>query len=169
MKKADNFNASKWLIENKITTQSRLNEVEINFGEYKDLINSEDLKKFKTQEEWDSFVKDFNPTIESYRDINKKVPSTILDRFFGDGIYQKKARLDKDQTDTTKKGEYSDWWAKTNDELGLDFDDDIYSYIDSYDEPWQGEFANKVSDIGANDYEDFKSQVQQLYNELNPF
>ena len=26
MKKADNFNASKWLTENKITTQSRLNE-----------------------------------------------------------------------------------------------------------------------------------------------
>lgn len=26
MKKADNFNASKWLVENKITTQSRLNE-----------------------------------------------------------------------------------------------------------------------------------------------
>ena len=28
MKKADNFNASKWLVENKITTQSRLNEDE---------------------------------------------------------------------------------------------------------------------------------------------
>ena len=26
MKKADNFNAKQWLIENKITTQSRLNE-----------------------------------------------------------------------------------------------------------------------------------------------
>ena len=26
MKKADNFNASKWLVENKLTTQSRLNE-----------------------------------------------------------------------------------------------------------------------------------------------
>jgi hypothetical protein len=169
MKKADNFDPSKWLIENKITTQSRLNEVEINFGEYKDLIDFKDLKKFKTQEEWDSFVKDFNSTIESYRDINKKVPSTVLDRFFRDGVFRKKARLDKDQTDTTKKGEYSDWWAKANNELGLDFDDDIYSYIDSYDEPWQGEFANEVSNIEASDYEDFKSQVQQLYNELNPF
>jgi len=28
MKKADNFDASKWLVENKITTQSRLNEAE---------------------------------------------------------------------------------------------------------------------------------------------
>lgn len=26
MKSADNFNANKWLVENKITTQSRLNE-----------------------------------------------------------------------------------------------------------------------------------------------
>ena len=26
MKKADNFNANKWLVENKITTQSKLNE-----------------------------------------------------------------------------------------------------------------------------------------------
>jgi hypothetical protein len=31
MKKADKFDASKWLIENKITTQSRLNEDENNF------------------------------------------------------------------------------------------------------------------------------------------
>jgi hypothetical protein len=29
MKKADNFDASKWLVENKITTQSKLNEVEV--------------------------------------------------------------------------------------------------------------------------------------------
>ena len=29
MKKADNFDAGKWLIENKITTQSKLNEVEV--------------------------------------------------------------------------------------------------------------------------------------------
>jgi hypothetical protein len=31
MKKADNFDAKKWLVENKITTQSRLNEDESNF------------------------------------------------------------------------------------------------------------------------------------------
>jgi hypothetical protein len=31
MKKVDNFDSSKWLIENKITTQSRLNEDESNF------------------------------------------------------------------------------------------------------------------------------------------
>ena len=31
MKKADNFDAKQWLVENKITTQSRLNEDESNF------------------------------------------------------------------------------------------------------------------------------------------
>ena len=30
MKKADNFDAKQWLVENKITTQSRLNEEENN-------------------------------------------------------------------------------------------------------------------------------------------
>jgi large subunit ribosomal protein L27 len=60
------------------------------------------LVEFRKKKDNRSFVKDFNSTIESYRDINKKVPSTILDRFFGDGIYRKKARLNKDQTNTTK-------------------------------------------------------------------
>jgi hypothetical protein len=38
MKKADNFDASKWLIENKITTQSKLNEKESN-----DVLTQEDF------------------------------------------------------------------------------------------------------------------------------
>jgi hypothetical protein len=68
-----------------------------------------------------------------------------------------------------KEGKYSAWWTKANDELGLDFDDDIYSYLDSYDEPWQGKFAQEVTDINADNYEDFKSQVQKLYKKSNPF
>jgi hypothetical protein len=67
------------------------------------------------------------------------------------------------------EGEYSDWWAKADDELELDFNDDIYSYVDSYDEPWQGKFANEVVNIDADNYEDFKNQVKQLYDEINPF
>lgn len=38
MKKADNFDPSKWLVENKITTQSRLNEEESN-----DVLTQEDF------------------------------------------------------------------------------------------------------------------------------
>ncbi len=67
------------------------------------------------------------------------------------------------------EGEYSDWWTKANNELGLDFEDDIYSYVDSYDEPWQNNFATKVINIKTDNYEDFKSQVKKLYNKLNPF
>jgi len=66
------------------------------------------------------------------------------------------------------EGKYSSWFSKANGELGLDFEDDIYSYVDS-DEPWQGKFANKVINIKADNYEDFKSQVEKLYNKLNPF
>ena len=36
MKKADNFNASKWLVENKITTQSRLNTANDVYDSFKD-------------------------------------------------------------------------------------------------------------------------------------
>jgi hypothetical protein len=75
----------------------------------------------------------------------------------------------KIEMDKLNEGEYSDWWAKADDELGLDFGDDIYSYVDSYDEPWQGKFADEVVNIDADNYEDFKNQVKQLYDEINPF
>jgi hypothetical protein len=67
------------------------------------------------------------------------------------------------------EGKYSAWWVKANDELDLDFDDDIYSYLDSYDEQWQKNFAEEVTNIDADNYEDFKDQVKELYDELNPF
>jgi len=80
------------------------------------------------------------------------------------------ARIAKEiEMDKSNEGEYSDWWAKADDELGLDFGDDIYSYVDSYDEPWQGKFADEVVNIDADNYEDFKNQVKQLYDEINPF
>jgi hypothetical protein len=66
------------------------------------------------------------------------------------------------------EGEYSDWWTEANNELGLDFEDDIYDYIDS-DESWQRTFAKEVTNLKASDYETFKSQVQKLYDKLNPF
>ena len=56
MKKADNFNPSKWLIENKITTQSSLKENDILNNTYEvsdeayqrmeDLVNQKDLSNF---------------------------------------------------------------------------------------------------------------------------
>jgi hypothetical protein len=56
-----NFDLRKYLAE------GRLLKEEINFGEYKDIIDFEDLKRFKTQEEWNLFVKYFDSTIEGYR------------------------------------------------------------------------------------------------------
>jgi hypothetical protein len=156
-----NFDLRKYLAEGKLLKE------EINFGEYKDTIDFEDLKRFKTQEEWDLFIKYFDSTIEGYRDINEKVPSTVLDYFFK--VSNQRDRLDKDQTNATEKGEYSDWWAKADKELGFDLDDDIYSYVYSWDEPWENEFAKAVTNIEADNYEDFKSQVKKLYDELNPF
>ena len=79
------------------------------------------------------------------------------------------AQYNQKKREALNEGEYSDWWTKANDELRLDFDDDIYSYVDSYDEPWQGKFADEVVNINATDYEDFKKQVKKLYNEINPF
>jgi hypothetical protein len=44
MKKADNFNAGKWLVENKLTTQSRLNEEEmLSYPQY----DKFEFRKFK--------------------------------------------------------------------------------------------------------------------------
>jgi hypothetical protein len=83
---------------------------------------------------------------------------------------QKTAGLITESEYKTKlnEGEYSDWWAKANTELGLDFDDDIYSYLDSYDEPWQGKFAKEVTDIYASNYEEFKKEVKALYDAIYP-
>ena len=68
MKKADNFDASKWLIENKITTQSRLNEMAAKF---RDLIiyKTTDDEKFK-QQYYLKLVKKYSP--EFYEVLAKK-------------------------------------------------------------------------------------------------
>jgi hypothetical protein len=66
------------------------------------------------------------------------------------------------------EGKYSDWWTKANDELSLDFEDDIYSYSNA-DEDWQRTFAKEVINLETNNYEEFKNKVKELYDELNPF
>jgi hypothetical protein len=46
MKKADNFDAGKWLVENKNTSQSRLNENNIEASELLSLLASPEIKKY---------------------------------------------------------------------------------------------------------------------------
>ena len=46
MKKADNFDAKQWLVENKITTQSKLNENNTEASELLSLLASPEIKKY---------------------------------------------------------------------------------------------------------------------------
>ena len=62
----------------------------------------------------------------------------------------------------------SNWWIRVNKELDLGFDDDIKSYIDSYDEQWQKEFAEEVMDIDTENYKDYKIQVKDIYDSIYP-
>jgi hypothetical protein len=111
-----------------------------------------------------AIVPEMNYTMEEEEAINESfLKMQKLAGVITEAQYNEKKR------EALNEGEYSDWWTKANDELGLDFDDDIYSYVDSYDEPWQGKFADEVVNINATDYEDFKKQVKKLYNEINPF
>jgi hypothetical protein len=74
---------------------------------------------------------------------------------------QKKTLSEEDEVE-------NNWWDKANKELDLGFDDDIESYIDSYDEQWQRKFAEEVMDIDAENYEDYKNQVRDIYNDVYP-
>jgi hypothetical protein len=74
---------------------------------------------------------------------------------------QKKTLSEEDEAE-------NNWWDKANKELDLGFDDDIESYIDSYDEQWQRKFAEEVMDIDAENYEDYKNQVRDIYNDVYP-
>ena len=82
MKKSDNFNIKQWLTENKVTTQSRLNELPSNFSFTQDdviemalekgLISKENveqpevLKALRTA--FSRFTPEDNPTLEdAYR------------------------------------------------------------------------------------------------------
>jgi len=46
MKKSDNFNAMQWLTENKITTQSKLNENNTEASELLSLLASPEINKY---------------------------------------------------------------------------------------------------------------------------
>ena len=60
MRKADNFDARKWLVENKLTTQSRLNEDETSFNitsqQKRDFINQ--MKSFIKDEDFDTAMEE---------------------------------------------------------------------------------------------------------------
>jgi lipopolysaccharide biosynthesis glycosyltransferase len=57
MKKSDNFNAAKWLVENKITTQSRLNE------KIMEILNENPPSEIKLIKKGTKFKNNFNGKI----------------------------------------------------------------------------------------------------------
>jgi hypothetical protein len=73
MKKADNFNASKWLVENKITTQSRLKETKNNYTTLDVKIG--DKVKFYVEVPIQNIGKDGEKTIGTVIKIN---PTTFI-------------------------------------------------------------------------------------------
>jgi hypothetical protein len=57
MKKADNFDAKQWLVENKVTFQSRLNEEEFNLDTYFQKANKEYHWNFRENYTMDMMMK----------------------------------------------------------------------------------------------------------------
>ena len=97
MKKADNFDASKWLTENKITTQSRLNEGKIKnqyvvkdeeeSDEYGDFYSIDKKKAFEYLKQFNSkevsakqFIKDdegFEEFVSNLEDVEQMTDQEI--------------------------------------------------------------------------------------------
>ena len=82
MKKADNFDASKWLVENKVTTQSKLNEEKNQFNGKSLDVYKENFKLLKTKETPKTTVY----TFEFPQEINNKV---INDNPDNEDLYKK--------------------------------------------------------------------------------
>jgi len=208
MKPADNFDPGKWLIENKLTNQSKLNEMPVianpkpipedikeyfleliqiysdgNDNEYNEGQEREVSFEGINFDDWDMDIED-REGFKNARNYLKKNGSTIFKNkinytFSADGedLIMKWTEPDWEQLnempvimDPTEilKSTIQDWWAKANNEFGLDFEDDIYDYIDS-DESWQRKFANEVINIKTKNYKDFKIKVKKIYKKLNPF
>ena len=84
MKKADNFDAKQWLVENKITTQSRLNEEETLTPAQKAALTR--AKKKKEDEESAMFYKaerEAKQKEEQERRASGKLPLTISKYWYG--------------------------------------------------------------------------------------
>jgi hypothetical protein len=74
MKKADNFNAGKWLVENKITTQSRLTEMSIDDIFKADELANKEVSDYISKNNLGS-VKDIQRLMNSSQGEGRKVTS----------------------------------------------------------------------------------------------
>ena len=120
MKKADNFDAKKWLVENKITFQSRLNEDEVslspNMQKQFDMIVSA-LKKAKSE-------KDLSQVHTKLMLLPKKLTKIFIDKLIDMGL-----------ADREEDGKYS-----------LSYDEEnIADFLNNNIE----EFKTKIADPGS--------------------
>jgi hypothetical protein len=106
MKKADNFDSSKWLTENKITTQSKLNE---NWLPYKDMSD---------EEYYESFKKFVISTLKQHKVIDEHI-EIYLDEVL------KKGNI-KEYEGISDKDLYEDFLEVKNDQI--EQDEDLFDF-----------------------------------------
>ena len=106
MKKADNFDAKQWLVENKITTQSRLNE---DWLPYKDMSDEEYRESFK------KFV---ISTLKQHEVIDEHIEIYLDDILKADDIKAYEGISDKNL--------YEDFLEFKNDQI--EQDEDLYDF-----------------------------------------
>ena len=106
MKKADNFDAKQWLIENKITFQSRLNE---NWLPYKDMSD---------EEYYESFKKFVISTLKQHKVIDEHI-EIYLDEVL------KKGNI-KEYEGISDKDLYEDFLEVKNDQI--EQDEDLFDF-----------------------------------------
>jgi transcription termination factor NusB len=106
MKKADNFDAKQWLVENKVTTQSRLNE---DWLPHKDMSNEEYNESFK------KFV---ISTLKQHEVIDEHIEIYLDDILKADDIKAYEGISDKNL--------YEDFLEFKNDQI--EQDEDLYDF-----------------------------------------
>ena len=106
MKKADNFNAKQWLIENKITFQSRLNE---------DWLPHKDMSD---EEYYESFKKFVISTLKQHEVIDEHIEIYLDDILKADDIKAYERISDKNL--------YEDFLEFKNDQI--EQDEDLYDF-----------------------------------------
>ena len=106
MKKADNFDAKQWLVENKITFQSRLNE---------DWLPSKDMSN---EEYYESFKKFVISTLKQHEVIDEHIEIYLDDILKADDIKAYEGISDKNL--------YKDFLEFKNDQI--EQDEDLYDF-----------------------------------------
>jgi len=155
MKKADNFDAKQWLVENKITTQSRLNEGKIkNQYVVKDEEESDEYGDFYTIDKQKAFeyLKQFNSKEVSAKQFIKD------DEGWGEfeQYLEDVERMSDKQLEKAMREEMSIYFFSEPDELGeskLNEDEDLFTYNNRGQGSGSDSKTQKGTSISVNDIE----------------